>query len=615
MSDERGLWKQPSPDGGYPVESNRDAVHVLFVTADGGNTDTTTALENRDQFSVETASAGEELDQLEAEAFDCVVSEYQLADGDGIDVLREVRGTYPALPFLLVSSEVIAGLADEALSAGATDYVHSPPGDSVSLLTSRIQSAVGYHDDQPRQTPPRSDVHRVYRALETAQEGISLLDAKGEFVYVNQAYADLYAYEPDEMLGMHWEEIYPDDEVGRVYDDILPGVDEGGNWSGETTGLRADGSTFIEDHSLSKTAGGGLVCTIQDITEQEKRKELVEYYRSVVEDVFGKSEVGVFILDSSHDVAWTNQAIERYFGLEGTPVEGWGMAEVVDGYLEPRLEEPAAFEEQATDTHEQNESVEDSEVHVLPGENRPERYLQHRSQPITSGEYAGGRLELYYDITERKEREEKLEQFADVLSHDLRNPLGIAQIYLEQARNGGDEESFEEIDQALDRMETIIQNVLTMARASQSSDEWTRTSLETVAERAWGQIETTDASLRIKADDSKISADEDRLQSVFENLFRNSVEHGGSDVSVRVGTLDTGFYVADDGPGIAPENRADVLEYGYSEGGGTGFGLAIVREIIDAHGWEITVTESSDGGAKFEIHGVEADSSDTQSRN
>ena len=77
---------------------------------------------------------------------------------------------------------------------------------------------------------------------------------------------------------------------------------------------------------------------------------------------------------------------------------------------------------------------------------------------------------------------------------------------------------------------------------------------------------------------------------------------------MRIGELDDkeGFYVEDDGPGIAADDRKQVFEAGYSSTReGTGFGLSIVKEIVEAHGWEIRVTEGTNGGARFEITGVE----------
>ena len=92
---------------------------------------------------------------------------------------------------------------------------------------------------------------------------------------------------------------------------------------------------------------------------------------------------------------------------------------------------------------------------------------------------------------------------------------------------------------------------------------------------------------------------------MVENLVRNAVEHGGDTVTVTVGDLPGGFYVEDDGPGIPEDERRDVFESGYTtSSGGTGFGLAIVSEIADAHGWSVRVTEGSEGGARVEFTGV-----------
>jgi len=136
-------------------------------------------------------------------------------------------------------------------------------------------------------------------------------------------------------------------------------------------------------------------------------------------------------------------------------------------------------------------------------------------------------------------------------------------------------------------------------------------------------------------DDGMIVADPNRLKRLFENLFRNSVEHGSTDSrpqasdSVEHGTDNTGaeqsdpstltvtvgtaseqsttltLYVADDGVGIPHANQDRVLEDGYTTGDdGTGLGLAIVEQIATAHGWTVSVTESETGGARFEISGI-----------
>jgi signal transduction histidine kinase len=124
-------------------------------------------------------------------------------------------------------------------------------------------------------------------------------------------------------------------------------------------------------------------------------------------------------------------------------------------------------------------------------------------------------------------------------------------------------------------------------------------------------VKTGDAELRVELDGA-VAIDESRLRQLFENLFRNAVEHAVPDDStewlqVTVGSLGEGdgFFVADNGVGIPESDRERVLSAGYSTGsGGTGLGLSIVSEVARAHGWSVSVTEGQDGGARFEFRGV-----------
>ncbi|WP_410765945.1 GAF domain-containing protein [Haloferax sp. DFSO60] len=230
--------------------------------------------------------------------------------------------------------------------------------------------------------------------------------------------------------------------------------------------------------------------------------------------------------------------------------------------------------------------------------------------PLSPGEERGAGYAIYTDITHRKARElelerqnERLEEFANIVSHDLRNPLGVARGNLELARETGDESRFETADNALDRMEVLIDDLLSLARRGQLVGETVEVSLEHIARRAWMTTETMDATL--EADSGvAIDADPDRLVELLANLFRNAVKHVSEDVHVTVGKLEDrdGFYVEDDGPGIEPERRNEVFEPGQTSGNdGIGYGLAIVRSISDAHGWTCSVTEGKIGGARFEF--------------
>jgi len=211
---------------------------------------------------------------------------------------------------------------------------------------------------------------------------------------------------------------------------------------------------------------------------------------------------------------------------------------------------------------------------------------------------------------ELKRKNERLEQFTSFVSHDLKNPLNVADLRLELAMEDCDSEHLRDVAVALDRMETLTDDLLTLAKAGQHVDDVESIHLATLARTCWQTVRTAGATLELETDQT-VLADRTRLQQLLENLIRNTIEHGAADaddssVTVTIGGLERGFYVADDGPGIPEADRDQVFENGYSAAeDGTGFGLAIVADIVDAHDWSVQIVESADGGARFEITDVE----------
>lgn len=215
---------------------------------------------------------------------------------------------------------------------------------------------------------------------------------------------------------------------------------------------------------------------------------------------------------------------------------------------------------------------------------------------------------LHQGVTDQEQKQaeliqenERLETFAGIVSHDLRNPLNVAQGRLELAREECNSDNFEAIERAHDRMEALIENLLMVARHGESVTDPEEVSLDEMVTTCWGNVQTGNATLLTDIHGT-IQADRSRFKQLLENLFRNAIEHGGEGVTVRVGELNNGFYIEDDGSGIPKDDRDDVFTAGYSTSHeGTGFGLNIVKAVVEAHGWQIHVTEGPQDGARFEI--------------
>lgn len=236
-----------------------------------------------------------------------------------------------------------------------------------------------------------------------------------------------------------------------------------------------------------------------------------------------------------------------------------------------------------------------------------------------------GRVVLLHDITAQKRREqelerqnERLDQFASMVSHDLRNPLGVVESYTDFAEETGDPADFEAIREATERMDAMIDDLLTLAKSGQTVKTTEQVALADVASEAWDNVNVSGCELELVVPTATtIEADPDRLLHVFENLFRNAADHNDPPITVFVKPLQeaaidaddgskSGFVVEDDGVGISEDERNAIFEHGYTTSDdGTGFGLSIVKDIIEAHGWEIRATDRPNGGARFEIVGCD----------
>jgi PAS domain S-box-containing protein len=331
--------------------------------------------------------------------------------------------------------------------------------------------------------------------------------------------------------------------------------------------------------------------------------DLIPIGRETVLDQF---DTGVVTLDKDHRVINLNDQGCQLFGVDD--------ADTVTGdHIDEVFADSPTFRERYWTATASDSGYE------APIESDGNYYTVEMTPLKTSEETILGRSIIIRDITDQKRREqeleetkrtleqsnERLDQFASTVSHDLRNPLNVAKGRLELAQDEVESEHLDAARGAHERMEALIDDLLTLARQGDVIEEIGSVDLATLAETAWQNVATADATLTVGTEQT-IRADSSRVEELLENLFRNAIEHAGEDVTVTVGELADGFYVADDGPGISVEEQSDVFDAGYSTADeGTGLGLRIVEEIAKAHEWEITVTDGVQPGARFELTGVE----------
>ena len=549
-----------------------------------------------DRFSVETvAGAGEALDRVTDDPPDCIVSDYNMPGMDGIELLRTVREGYPELPFVLYTGKGSEAVASEAVSAGVTDYLQKRAGpEQYELLGNRIRNAVR----------ARTRERRFQALVEESNDIISVVDAEGRYTYQSPSLERILGHNPEETIGDEaWGYIHPDDRE-RVREQFAEWVA-----NPDITGViryrarDADGCwRWMEargNNQLDNPAVEGYVVNSRDITEQREREQelrtVTRQYQTLLEQF---PDGAVYLFDDDL----------QYVRARGEELEAVGLSpEDVEGSTPHELF-PADIADKTVESFRAALSGEET---TLEQEYEGEHY-RIRTVPVETGDTIEYGMAVAENVTEQTNRRrrlqqqnERLEEFASIVSHDLRNPLQVARGRVELARETGDSTHLSDALDAFDRSEALIEDLLTLARDGDTTEEVEPVRLDSLAERAWGTVETGAATLEVDTDRT-VPASRSRLRQLFENLFGNAVEHAGPDVTVTVAALDNGFSVADDGPGIPPAEREAVFDAGYSTNDrGTGFGLRIVEEVVADHDWTLHLTEGTDGGARFEITGVD----------
>lgn len=425
-----------------------------------------------------------------------------------------------------------------------------------------------------------------------------------EFRYVNPRVEETTGYGREELMSMDPMELVDEEdreEVQERVEGVLGGEAEDQFVSYDVR--RKDGELITVQAYFSETEIDGdpaVVGSVLDVTERVERERELERYETIM-DVMGD---GVYTIDPDARFTEVNTRVEEMTGYGREELLGEHVSLVMS---EEEIRRGEEVIRELIESDGEEVGVLEMDLHTKDGE---VVRCENRIALLPYDDEFRGTVGVVRDISDRLAREdelerqnERLEEFVSVVSHDLRNPLSVAQGYMELIREDPEPEYVREAEDALDRMGELIEDLLMLARQGQTVGEVEEVDLREVVDRAWSNLSSSDAELVVEENLGVVMADDGRVVQLLENLFRNAVEHAGTDVRVRVGGLEDGvMFVEDDGPGIPREERDAVFEHGYTTAkSGTGFGLSIVKRIAEAHGWTVSVAEGSEGGARFEV--------------
>ncbi|ELZ54521.1 MULTISPECIES: PAS domain-containing sensor histidine kinase [Halorubrum] len=443
----------------------------------------------------------------------------------------------------------------------------------------------------------------------------------GEVLFAGPSVPDVVGVERDALVGSDLlERVHPSDR-----DPVAEALSAVAATRTVTHRIRraSGGYAWVEsvvDEELAEEFGGRVV-TVRRV---DVDRTFPERYRAFLE--YGSDLVTV--VDGDGVVVYESPSVEEVLGYE----QGSTVGRSPLGYVHPddreRVTERfyrALNEPEAAPTLEYRYRTADGNW----------VWLESRTRSLPADSPVGELLVNSRDVSERKARErrlsdrnERLDRFASIVSHDLRNPLSVIRGSIEMARLRGETDPLERGERAVDRIDQLVSELLTLARQGTGMDEPTEFGLASVAHEAWETAAEgdDDAELAV-ARDARVYGDRGRVRQALENLFRNATEHAKPDATERakpdatepteavadtdeadaadgddealtvlVTATDGGFLVADDGTGVDPDDRESVFDSGFTtRADGTGYGLDIVREVVESHGWEVTLRRDSEG--------------------
>ncbi|AUV82318.1 hybrid sensor histidine kinase/response regulator [Salinigranum rubrum] len=546
--------------------------------------------------------AGEEIfgyteAELRGETWEVFVTERSYENVDAVtDALSKATGGFHSI--------------DENVRKDGTHIVCEWHNRVVTDEHGEVVAVFSQFQDITERTERERELESIRRRLEAILENTTtpmfMKDDRGAYVFVNRSFRELFGLDDEEIVGRTDRELFGesvDEEVMRNDRAVLERAEP--VETEETVLIEGEERVFLSTKVPVYDTGDrsdpddpvavfGLAVDITERTERER--ELKRYERLVA-----TMQEAACIYDAEGRFEFVNEYLAGFYGTTPEALEGR------ESGLVPHI--------RAEGDGDPYQELLDGEREEFDGETEIElrgrgpEILQYTLTPLR----IDGRIErvigVAHEVTAFKERErelerknERLDSFTRVVSHDLRNPLSVADGRLALAMDACDSEHLPPAARAVRRSQALVEDLLTLARDGDRATETTTVDLAALVSECWDAT-TSDATLRVETERS-LRTDANRLRQLLENLLTNAVDHGGT--TVTVGDLPDGFHVSDDGPGVSPTERERVFEAGYSTSrAGIGFGLAIVQEVAEAHGWTVHVTDSDAGGARFEVRGVE----------
>lgn len=494
------------------------------------------------------------------------------------------------------------------------------------------------------------ELERYKAIVQAGGDPVYTLDSDGCFTFINEALEDLTGYSREELIGEYPSIIMDEEDIDNAEELIIELLKtDKERETIEIEILTKDGGRIPTEAHIAllpfEDEFRGTTGFIRNITERKKLEQNLKQSNRVLESLYRISadntssfeeklnkmlDLGTYFLDLPYgfltDISEDTQTIieskgdhellqkgsscplskaycrktieteEGWLAVQNASMEGW--------------EDDPAYELFKLGCYIGSKVVVDDDLYgtLCFADSKPKKNGFSETERLLvelMAQWISYELQKQKTTENLRKQNNRLEQFASIVSHDLRNPLNVVKLNLDNIKKKTDTKELTKIENSIDRMNTLIDDLLMLAREGQKIENIEFVDLKEIIENCWKSVSTKNAELIINTEKT-IKADKSRLKQLLENLFRNSIEHNKESISVQIGDIENGIYIEDNGKGIPKNKQEKVFEGGYTTTEeGTGFGLSIVKEIVEGHNWDIKIKETEKGGTRFEITGIE----------
>ncbi|HLG71708.1 MAG TPA: PAS domain S-box protein [Chloroflexota bacterium] len=483
--------------------------------------------------------------------------------------------------------------------------------------------------ESPSDLPGLASTNTAFRELlESAPDGIVIVDGGSRIVLVNRQAEKLFGYQRDQLLGQPIEVLLPERfRAGHQHyrDDYqqVPRTRPMGAGL-DLWGRRQDGTEFPVEISLSPMTLDGerfVISIVRDITERKRlEREREELLASVTYVLDGVSDA-VVALDTQGRVIRVNPAACELLGCAHDQLVGRAAHDVF------------RWEDEAGRLLDEDEYVFQQSLasgHLASANNRYFRKPDGARIPVavnsapvvTKDRGVEMVVQVIRDISREREIEELKNQIISLVSHELRTPIGhikgfSSSLLDPEVKWDADTQLdfITEIDREADRLSALVRDLLDMSKIESGTamGEKVEVSPAAVTRQAMKDVENATAQHHVinevREDLPDVLGDSGQLERVIGNLIENAAKYSPPETTITIhAEPDHGnvrWSVTDQGPGIPIEYRQRIFEKfvrvrtGPSRIPGTGLGLPICKGIVEAHGGRLWLESPSEGGSRF----------------